>query len=79
MGAIRAVELSKGWTPRCITAITHILRSIAMFENPVAKRTAIAAAIGAVVAIPLPFVGPILGALVGGGIGYFTADPRRKA
>ena len=33
-----------------------------MFENPVAKRTAIAAAIGAVVAIPLPFIGPILGA-----------------
>ena len=35
------------------------------------------AAIGAVIAIPLPFVGPILGALVGGGIGYFTADQRR--
>ena len=45
-----------------------------MFENPVAKRTAIAAAIGAVVAIPLPFIGPIVGAIVGGGIGYFTAD-----
>jgi hypothetical protein len=43
-----------------------------MFENPVAKRTAI----GAVVAIPLPFVGPIVGALVGGGIGYFTAPQR---
>jgi len=47
-----------------------------MFENPVAKRTAVAAAIGAVVAIPLPFVGPIFGALVGGGIGYFTARQR---
>ena len=35
-----------------------------MFENPVAKRTAIAAAIGAVVAIPLPFIGPIVGALL---------------
>ena len=44
-----------------------------MLENPLAKRTAIAAAIGAVVAIPLPFIGPIEGALVGGGIGYFTA------
>ncbi len=44
-----------------------------MFENPVAKRTAIAAGIGAVVAIPLPFIGPLSGALVGGGIGYFTA------
>ena len=47
-----------------------------MFENPVAKRTTIAAVTGAVVAIPLPFVGPIIGALVGGGIGYFTAPQR---
>ena len=47
-----------------------------MLENPVARRTAIAAAIGAVVAIPLPFVGPILWALVGGGIGFFTAPQR---
>ena len=47
-----------------------------MLENPVHKRTAIAATIGAVVAIPLPFIGPIVGALVGGGIGYFTAPQR---
>lgn len=47
-----------------------------MFENPVAKRTAIAAAIGGVVAVPLPFVGPIIGAIVGGGIGFFTAPQR---
>ena len=44
-----------------------------MLENPLAKRTAIAAAIGAVVAIPLPFIG----AIVGGGIGYFTAQHPR--
>jgi len=44
--------------------------------KPCSKRTAVAAAIGAVVAIPLPFIGPILGALVGGGIGYFTAPQR---
>jgi hypothetical protein len=47
-----------------------------MLENPVHKRTAIAAGIGALVAIPLPFIGPIIGALVGGGIGYFTAQQR---
>ena len=47
-----------------------------MLKSPVAKRTAIAAAIGAVVAIPLPFIGPIVGALVAGGIGFFTADQR---
>ena len=47
-----------------------------MLENPVHKRAAIGAANGAVVAIPLPFVGPIIGALVGGGIGYRTADKK---
>ena len=44
-----------------------------MLENPVAKRTAIAAGVGALIAIPVPFVGPIIGALVGAGIGFFTA------
>ena len=47
-----------------------------MFENPVAKRSAIAAGIGALIAIPLPFVGPLIGAVVGAGYGFFTA-PRR--
>jgi hypothetical protein len=44
-----------------------------MFENPVAKRTAIAAAVGALIAIPVPFVGPLFGAVVGAGWGFFTA------
>lgn len=47
-----------------------------MFENPIAKRTAIAAAVGAVIAIPVPFVGPIFGALVGAGYGYLSAKRR---
>lgn len=47
-----------------------------MFENPVAKRTAIAAGIGALIAIPVPFVGPLFGALAGAGFGYFTANRR---
>lgn len=47
-----------------------------MLEDPVVKRTAIAAGIGALIAIPVPFVGPIIGALVGGGYGYFTAGKR---
>ena len=47
-----------------------------MFDNPVAKRTAIAAGIGALIAIPVPFVGPIFGALAGGAYGFFTAKGR---
>ena len=47
-----------------------------MLENPVARRTAIAAAVGAVIAIPVPFIGPIAGALVGAGYGYLTAKAR---
>jgi hypothetical protein len=47
-----------------------------MLDNPVAKRTAIAAGIGALIAIPVPFVGPLFGAVVGAGFGYFTANRR---
>jgi len=47
-----------------------------MFDNPVAKRTAIAAGVGALIAIPLPFVGPLLGAVVGAGYGFLSADRR---
>ena len=47
-----------------------------MLENPVAKKTAIWAAVGAVIAIPLPFIGPVIGALVGGGMGYVSATRR---
>jgi hypothetical protein len=42
----------------------------------VAKRTAIAAGIGALIAIPVPFVGPILGAMIGAGYGFITANRR---
>jgi hypothetical protein len=34
------------------------------------KRMAKYGAIGAVVAIPIPFVGPVLGAVVGAGVAY---------
>jgi hypothetical protein len=61
----------------CVIDVIHLRQEVeAMFENPVAKRTAIAAAIGAVIAIPVPFVGPIFGALVGAGYGYFSAKRR---
>ncbi|WP_174293172.1 hypothetical protein [Sphingomonas bacterium] len=40
-------------------------------NNPqLGKSMAKWAALGAVIAIPLPFVGPIIGATVGAGIGY---------
>jgi hypothetical protein len=62
--------------PPCIIHIIHREEDEAMFENPVAKRTAIAAGIGALIAIPVPFVGPILGAVVGGAYGFATAGRR---
>lgn len=47
-----------------------------MLEDPVHKRTAIAAGVGALIAIPVPFVGPLVGALAGAAYGYFTAKRR---
>lgn len=44
-----------------------------MLDNPVAKRTAVAAGIGALIAIPVPFVEPLFGAVIGGGYGFLTA------
>ena len=39
-------------------------------------RTAALAAIGAVVAIPAPFVGPLFGALAGAAVGFLSAKRR---
>lgn len=38
------------------------------------KKMAKYGAIGAVIAIPLPFVGPVLGAIVGAGVAYARRD-----
>jgi hypothetical protein len=46
-----------------------------MFENPVAKRTAIAGGIGALIAIPVPFVGPVFGAVVGAHRAFLSRGP----
>jgi len=63
-------------TLRVITLIHKAQEIEAMFEGPVAKRTAIAAAIGAIAAIPLPFVGPLFGAVLGAGYGFLSAKRR---
>lgn len=58
----------------CYSYNTLHLEEREMLDNPVAKRTAIGAGIGALIAIPVPFVGPLFGAVVGAGIGFFTAN-----
>ena len=40
------------------------------------KDMAKAAAIGAVVAIPIPFIGPVFGAVAGAGYAYYKAKQR---
>lgn len=43
--------------------------------NPsLGKKMAKYGAIGAVVAIPLPFIGPVIGATLGAGIAYLRRD-----
>lgn len=48
-----------------------------MTDNRLGKNMAKAAAIGAVIAIPVPFVGPILGAAAGAGYAYYKAQKRK--
>ena len=42
-------------------------------QKDVGKKMAIWAAVGAVVAIPVPFVGPVIGAAAGAGLAYLKA------
>ncbi len=44
--------------------------------KPVGKDMAKFAAIGAVIAIPVPFIGPIIGAAAGAGWAYMRAKKR---
>jgi hypothetical protein len=45
-------------------------------EKALSKKMAVAALIGAVIAIPVPFVGPLIGAAAGAGFTYFRAKRR---
>lgn len=40
-------------------------------DKALGKKMAIAAGIGAVIAIPVPFVGPVIGAIAGAGYVYW--------
>ena len=40
-------------------------------DKALGKKMAIAAGIGAVVAIPVPFIGPVIGAIAGAGYAYW--------
>jgi hypothetical protein len=46
-------------------------------QKTVGKKMAVWAAVGAVVAIPVPVVGPFLGAAAGAGLAYWTAKKAR--
>ncbi|HTG37377.1 hypothetical protein [Sphingomonas sp.] len=45
-------------------------------EKPLGKSMAKWAALGAVVAIPVPFVGPIIGAAAGAGYAYYKGKKK---
>ena len=43
-------------------------------DKKLGRNMAVAAAIGAVVAIPIPFVGPVIGAAAGAGYAWWKAN-----
>ncbi len=46
--------------------------------NELGRNIAVGAAAGAVIAIPLPFIGSLLGAIVGGGLGYLRTITKNR-
>ena len=45
-------------------------------QKEVGKKMAIWAAVGAVIALPVPFVGPIFGAAAGAGLAYLRSKKK---
>jgi hypothetical protein len=45
-------------------------------QKEVGKKMAIWAAVGAVIALPVPFVGPFIGAAAGAGLAYWKAKKK---
>lgn len=46
--------------------------------NELGRNIAVGAAAGAVLAIPIPFIGSLLGAIVGGGLGYLRTITKKS-
>ena len=76
-----------GWS--VIAAITAIMRYAIIrqeernmderyqIDRPLGKRMAKYGAVGAIIAIPVPFIGPIIGAAAGAGYAYFKTKRGR--
>jgi hypothetical protein len=47
-----------------------------MQDKPLGKKMAKYAAVGAVIGIPMPFIGPIIGAAAGAGYAYYKNNKR---
>ncbi|WP_294172571.1 hypothetical protein [uncultured Sphingomonas sp.] len=47
-----------------------------MQDKPLGKKMAKYAAVGALIGIPMPFIGPIIGAAAGAGYAYYKNNKR---
>jgi hypothetical protein len=64
----QAVDMVKSANEQSKTAI----------PNPLGRNVAIGAAAGAVLALPLPIIGPFMGAVIGGGLGYLRTITKKS-
>lgn len=49
-----------------------------MQDKPLGKKMAKYAAVGALIGIPMPFIGPIIGAAAGAGYAYYKNNKRQS-
>lgn len=64
----QAVELAKSASEQTKAAIPNVL----------GRNIAVGAAAGAVIALPLPIIGPLMGAIIGGGLGYLRTITKKS-